>query len=33
MVRKIGGMKPWEDAFDEPMTKEEVLEAAQPFLA
>jgi hypothetical protein len=32
MVRKIGGMKPWEDAFDEPMTKEEVLEAAQPFL-
>ncbi|GHA18908.1 hypothetical protein GCM10007989_12840 [Devosia pacifica] len=33
MVRRIGGQKPWDDAFDEPMTREEVLQAAQPFLA
>jgi len=33
MVRKIGGKKPWDGAYDEPMTKEEVLAAAAPFLA
>lgn len=33
IVRKIGGKKPWDGAFDEPMTKEEVLAAATPFLA
>jgi len=33
IVRKIGGKKPWDGAFDEPMTKEEVLAAAKPFLA
>ncbi|MHA6299458.1 ferritin-like domain-containing protein [Devosia sp. CAU 1758] len=33
IVRKIGGKKPWDGAYDEPMTKEEVLAAAQPFLA
>lgn len=33
IVRKIGGKKPWDGAFDEPMTKEEVLAAAGPFLA
>jgi len=33
IVRKIGGKKPWDGAFDEPMTKEEVLAAARPFLA
>jgi rubrerythrin len=33
MVRRIGGKKAWDGAFDEPMTKEEVLEAAGPFLA
>ena len=33
IVRKIGGKKPWDGAFDEPMTKEEVLAAAAPFLA
>ena len=32
-VRKIGGKKPWDAAFDEPKTKEEVLAAATPFLA
>lgn len=31
-VRKIGGKKPWDGAFDEPKTKEEVLAAAKPFL-
>jgi hypothetical protein len=33
IVRKIGGLKPWDGAFDEPKTKEQVLEAAAPFLA
>lgn len=33
VVRRLGGKKPWIDAFDEPMTKEEVLAAAAPFLA
>lgn len=33
IVRKIGGKKPWDGAFDEPMSKEEVLAAAEPFLA
>lgn len=33
IVRRIGGKKPWDGAFDEPMTKEEVLAAAGPFLA
>ena len=33
IVRKIGGKKAWDGAFDEPMTKEEVLAAATPFLA
>ncbi len=32
MVRRIGGKKAWDDAFDKPMTKEEVLAAAKPFL-
>ena len=32
-VRRIGGKKPWDGAYDEPMSKEEVLAAAQPFLA
>ena len=32
MVRRIGGKKAWDDAFDKPMTKEEVLAAAAPFL-
>ncbi len=31
-VRRIGGKKAWDGAFDEPMTKEEVLAAAGPFL-
>jgi hypothetical protein len=31
-VRRIGGKKAWDSAFDEPMSKQEVLEAAQPFL-
>jgi rubrerythrin len=31
-VRKIGGKAPWDGAFDKPMTKEEVLAAATPFL-
>lgn len=33
IVRRIGGKKSWDSAFDEPMTKDEVLAAAQPFLA
>lgn len=33
IVRKIGGKKSWDGAFDEPKTKEEVLAAAGPFLA
>ncbi|MBJ3786539.1 ferritin-like domain-containing protein [Devosia sediminis] len=33
IVRKIGGKKPWDGAYDEPMSKEDVLAAAQPFLA
>lgn len=32
-VRTILKMKPWDKAFDEPMTKEMVLEAAKPFFA
>lgn len=32
-VRKIGGKAPWDTAFDQPTTKEEVLAAASPFLA
>ena len=32
-VRRIGGKKSWDGAFDKPMTKEEVLAAAGPFLA
>ncbi|RYE38087.1 MAG: ferritin-like domain-containing protein [Hyphomicrobiales bacterium] len=33
IVRKIGGKKSWDGAFDDPMTKEDVLAAAKPFLA
>lgn len=33
IVRKIGGKKSWDSAFDEPMSKEDVLAAATPFLA
>jgi hypothetical protein len=33
IVRKIGGKKSWDGAFDEPMSKEDVLAAATPFLA
>ena len=33
IVRKIGGKKSWDAAFDKPKTKEEVLAAAKPFLA
>jgi hypothetical protein len=33
IVRRIGGKKPWDGAFDEPMSKEDVLAAAGPFLA
>ena len=33
IVRKIGGKKSWDAAFDEPMSKDEVLAAAKPFLA
>lgn len=33
IVRKIGGKKSWDGAFDEPKTKDEVLAAAKPFLA
>jgi len=32
IVRRIAGKKAWDDAFDKPMTKEEVLAAAKPFL-
>ena len=32
VVRRIGGMKAWDGAFDEAKTKEEVLAAAGPFL-
>ena len=31
-VRRIGGKKAWDTAFDQPMTKEAVLAAATPFL-
>jgi len=31
-VRRIGGRSPWDGAFDEPMSREEVLEAAGPFI-
>ncbi|QPC95931.1 ferritin-like domain-containing protein [Mesorhizobium sp. INR15] len=31
-VRRIGGKKAWDGAFDEPKTKEDVLAAAKPFL-
>lgn len=31
-VRRIGGKKAWDGAFDEPKTKEDVLAAAMPFL-
>lgn len=33
IVRKIGGKKSWDGAFDKPKTKAEVLAAATPFLA
>jgi len=33
IVRRIGGKKSWDSAFDEPMSKEDVLAAATPFLA
>lgn len=33
IVRRIGGKPAWDGAYDEPMSKEEVLAAAQPFLA
>ena len=32
IVRKIGGKSAWDAAFDEPMSKEDVLAAAKPFL-
>ena len=32
IVRRIGGLKGWDGAFDQPMTKEAVLAAATPFL-
>lgn len=32
IVRRIGGKKSWDAAFDEPMSKEDVLAAATPFL-
>lgn len=32
IVRRIGGKKAWDMAFDEPKTKEDVLAAAKPFL-
>ena len=32
IVRRIGGKKAWDGAFDKPMTKDEVLAAATPFL-
>jgi hypothetical protein len=31
-VRRIRNMKPWEGAFDEALSKDEVFEAAAPFL-
>ena len=31
-VRRIGGKKAWDGAFDEPMSKDEVLATAKPFL-
>lgn len=31
-VRRIGGKKAWDGAFDEPKSKEDVLAAAKPFL-
>lgn len=31
-VRRIGGSKAWDGAFDEPKTKEEVLASIQPFV-
>ncbi len=33
IVRRIGGKKSWDGAFDEPMSKDDVLAAATPFLA
>lgn len=33
IVRKIGGKKSWDGAYDEPMSMDEVLAAAGPFLA
>jgi hypothetical protein len=33
IVRRIGGKKSWDSAFDEPMSKDEVLAAATPSLA
>ena len=32
IARRIAGMKAWDAAFDKPMTKDEVLTAAKPFL-
>lgn len=32
IVRRIGDKKSWDTAFDEPMSKEDVLKAAKPFL-
>ncbi len=32
IVRRIGGKKAWDGAFDEPKSKEDVLAAAKPFL-
>lgn len=32
IVRRIGGKKAWDSAFDEPKTKKQVLAAAKPFL-
>lgn len=32
IVRRIGGKKAWDSAFDEPKSKEDVLAAAKPFL-
>lgn len=32
-VRRIGGRKAWDGAYDEPMSRDEVLAAAAPFLA
>jgi hypothetical protein len=31
-VRRIGGKAPWDSAFDDPKTKDQVLAAAMPFL-